>query len=137
MPEENSKQGKIKLVVREKINPANKTIDGYIQVFPAGGKSDKHCHMTEEAVFILEGKGYDLHCDVDFMLPVDHFEYKIAKEPQKIEWEMNDLVVISINTVHQDFNSNSDNPVRFLYVRSTIYRHPDFGDLEQTEDATD
>ena len=61
-----------------------------------------------------------MHWDADFELVVDHFEYKIAKEPQKIEWEKDDLVVMPVNTIHQPFNSNSDSPARFLSARSTI-----------------
>jgi len=137
MPWENSKQGKIKHVVHEKMNPVNKTIDAYIQEIPVRGKSGKHRHMAEEVIFILEGKGYDLHWDVDFELANDHFEYKIAKEPKRFEWKKGDLVVIPVNTVHQHFNSNSNAPARFLSARSTIYKHLNFGDLEQIEDATD
>jgi mannose-6-phosphate isomerase-like protein (cupin superfamily) len=68
MPWENSRQGLIKHLFNEKMDVQVESMDAYMQFIPPGSRSGKHRHMSEEYMFILEGKGYDLHWDVDFEL---------------------------------------------------------------------
>ena len=140
MPWEDSKQGRIKHMINEKMSremdiPA-KGVDLYLQEIPAGSRSGKHRHMSEECVFILEGKGYDMHWNVDVKMDVK-YEWIISEEGEKFEWEAGDLVYIPTNTIHQHFNSDPEKPARIVSAVNRVYNHLGYGynDLEQYEDA--
>jgi quercetin dioxygenase-like cupin family protein len=134
MPWEDSPQGKIKHILNERMENVQTVIDLYVQFIPPGSKSGKHRHMAEEALHILEGKGYDLHWDVDFELK-DKYYWKVAAEPKRFEWEAGDTVLIPVNTVHQHFNADPDKPARFISAINCLYRRLDVNDLEQIEEA--
>ncbi|UCF57426.1 MAG: cupin domain-containing protein [Deltaproteobacteria bacterium] len=134
MPWEDSPQGRIKHLLNEKMGTRMKSVEAYMQIIPPGSSSGKHRHMGEELVYILEGKGYDLHWDVEMIL-TERYEWKIADQPTRYEWEEGDLVYIPPNTVHQHFNVDSKHPARFISSWSPVYRSLGFDDLEQIEDA--
>jgi len=134
MPWENSRQGRIKHLANEKMPVRLKSVDAYIQEIPPGSRSGKHRHMAEEFIFIMEGRGYDLHWDVDCEL-TDRYRWKVASEPQRFAWEAGDIVYIPPNTVHQHFNADAARPARFIAAMNRIYRHLGFDDLEQYEEA--
>lgn len=134
MPWEQSRHGRIKHLVNEKMPVRIKSVDAYIQEIPPGSRSGKHRHMAEEFVFIMEGRGYDLHWDVDVTIG-DRYQWKVASEPQRFHWEAGDIVYIPPNTVHQHFNADTLHPARFIAATNRIFRHMGFDDLEQLEDA--
>lgn len=134
MPWEASRHGLLKHVINEKINGRVRTVDIYIQEIPPGGRSGKHRHMAEEFLFVLEGRGYDLHWDVNARIE-DHYTWEIEKEPKKYEWEAGDVIFVPVNTVHQHFNSDPENPARLISGTNRIYKQMGFHDLEQIEDA--
>ena len=134
MPWEICRHGKLKHMVNEKMGAVSETMSAYIQEIPPGGKTGKHRHMAEEMVFVLEGRGYDLHWDVDIKL-TDRYEWVVAEEPRKFEWEAGELIAIPVNTVHQHFNSDPDNPARILSAINNLYKMLDCDDLEQFENA--
>jgi len=134
MPWENSRQGIIKHLFNEQMNIPVESVDAYMQFIPPGSRSGKHRHMSEEYVFVLEGKGYDLHWDVDFEL-ADKYYWKVDKEPSRWEWEQGDSIYIPPNTVHQHFNRDPKKPLRFISATSRAVRYIGFDDLEQIEDA--
>jgi quercetin dioxygenase-like cupin family protein len=134
MPWENSRQGIIKHLFNERMGLEVESVDGYMHFIPPGSRSGKHRHMSEEFIFVLEGKGYDLHWDVDFELGEKYY-FKVDEKPSRWEWEQGDSIYIPVNTVHQHFNSNPDKPVRFISVTSRMVRYIGFDDLEQIEDA--
>ena len=134
MPWENSRQGIIKHLFNEKMDLPVESVDSYMQFIPPGSRSGKHRHMSEEFIFVLEGKGYDLHWDVDFELS-DKYYWKVAEKPSRWEWEQGDSIYIPPNTIHQHFNMDLDNPVRFISATSRAVRFVGFDDLEQIEDA--
>ncbi len=134
MPWENSRQGIIKHLFNEKMEVQVESIDAYMQFIPPGSRSGKHRHMSEEYMFILEGKGYDLHWDVDFELS-DKYYWKVDEKPSIWEWEQGDSVYIPPNTVHQHFNGDPDKSARFISATSRMVRYIGFDDLEQIEEA--
>jgi len=133
-PWENSKQGKIKHLIHEKMGTRLKSTEAYMQILPPAGKSGKHRHMAEEIIYILEGKGYDLHWDTEVELK-DKYHWKILGTPKKFEWEEGDVVYIPVNTVHQHFNADPDKIARFISAVNPIYKFLGYNDLEQLEDA--
>jgi len=134
MPWEICKHGRLKHLINEEMDAISKIINAYIQEIPPGSKTGKHRHMAEEMVLVLEGRGYDLHWDVDFKL-TDRYEWITAKEPRRFDWEAGELITIPVNTVHQHFNADPDNPARILSATCNLYNILDCEDLEQLEDA--
>ena len=134
MPWENSPQGIIKHLFNETSDLQIEAVDAYMQLVPAGSRSGKHRHMSEEFIFVLEGKGYDLHWDVDYELD-DKYYWKVDETPSRWEWEQGDSIYIPPNTVHQHFNADSQHPARFISSTSRRIRLIGFDDLEQIENA--
>lgn len=134
MPWEDTPQGRIKHVVNEKMNTTECAVDIYIQFLDSGSKSGKHRHISEEVFFVLEGKGYDLHWDVDFELDVE-YTWVWSEEPKKFEWKEGDFVYIPPYSMHQHFNSDPDNPARLLIATSRIPKALGFDWVEQVENA--
>jgi quercetin dioxygenase-like cupin family protein len=66
----------------------------------------KHAHQNEAMMYVLEGKGYEIH---------DGTEY---------EWEAGDLVVIHSGCVHEHYSADPDSPCRLLVFNSLpIYNY--------------
>ena len=99
MPWEDSPQGQIKHVVNGKMNTRECALDLYQQQLSPGGCSGKHRHLAEEVFFVLEGKGYDLHWDVNFTLD-EKYNWELATEPKRFEWEAGDFVYIPPYSTH-------------------------------------
>ena len=100
MPWEMSRQGLLKHLINENMNTRMETVDAYMQIIPPGSRSGKHRHLAEECVYVIEGKGYDLHQDSDCEIG-DVFEWVINPEVKRFEWESGDVIYIPPNTVHQ------------------------------------
>lgn len=134
MPWETCPQGLLKHLVHEKMGTVENTLDIVMQLIPGGSRSGKHRHFGEEYMFILEGRGYSLHWDVEMELG-EAYSWRIPETSSKWEWEAGDSVYIPPNTVHQHFNSDPENPVRFISAESRMVRFMGLDDLEQLEDA--
>ncbi len=134
MPWESSPHGLLKHMLNESMNTRADTVDIYMQVIPPGSRSGKHRHLAEEAVYILEGRGYDLHWDCDVEI-TDKYHWKPQTEPKRFEWEAGDVVYIPPNTIHQHFNADPDRPCRIISATNRIYKLCGLNDLEQIETA--
>ena len=134
MPWEMAKQGLLKHLMNEAMNTRMETVDAYMQIIPPGSKSGKHRHLAEECLYVLEGKGYDLHQDCDVEI-TDTYHWKPQDEVKRYEWEAGDVIYIPPNTIHQHFNSDPDHPVRLISAINRIYNKFGLNDLEQIESA--
>ncbi len=134
MPWENSAHGKLKHLLNEHMNAASTAIDMYIQEIPPSLRSGKHVHTAEEAFFVIEGSGYDLHWDMELVL-TDRYEKRIPEGSKRIDWQAGDLVVIPSNVVHQHFNTDKAARARLLSIQCRTYKYLGYDDLEQLEDA--
>ena len=134
MPWDNCEQGILKHLIHEEMATVENTLDLVIQLIPAGSRSGKHRHMGEEYMFILEGNGYSLHWDVEMELG-DRYTWRVPDSPSRWEWEKGDSVYIPPNTIHQHFNNDPENPLRFISAESRIIRFMGLDDLEQLENA--
>jgi gentisate 1,2-dioxygenase len=132
---EDSPHGRIRHVAHPKLNPHAHDIDAYIQEIPPDSRTGKHRHMAEEFIFFLSGRGYSLHWDVELTEMAETFHWGISETPQRFDWEATDWMYIPVNTVHQHFNLDGDEPARLLSATSRIYKFLGVHDLEQIEDA--
>lgn len=134
MPWEMSRQGLLKHLLNEKMNTRMESVDAYMQLIPPGSRSGKHRHLAEECLYVLEGRGYDLHQDCDVEI-TDTYHWKAQDEIKRYEWEAGDVIYIPPNTIHQHFNADPDRPVRLISAINRIYEKFGLNDLEQIEDA--
>ena len=134
MPWEMSRQGILKHLLNEQMNTRMETVDAYMQLIPPGSRSGKHRHLAEECLYVLEGRGYDLHQDCDVEI-TDTYHWKAQDEVKRYEWEAGDVIYIPPNTIHQHFNADPDQPVRLISAINRIYQKFGLNDLEQMEDA--
>ena len=71
----------------------------YVDLSPLG-KSQRHGHQNEALLYVLEGRGYEIH---------DGIRY---------DWNAGDLVLIHGGCVHQHFNADPDNPARGIIIKT-------------------
>ncbi len=134
MPWEMSRQGLLKHLLNEQMNTRMETVDAYMQIIPPGSRSGKHRHLAEECLYVLEGRGYDLHQDCDVEI-TDTYHWKASDEIKRYEWKAGDVIYIPPNTIHQHFNADPDRPVRLISAINRIYKYCGLNDLEQLENA--
>jgi len=134
MPWEMAPQGILKHLINEAMNTRMETVDAYMQIIPPGSRSGKHRHLAEECLYVLEGRGYDLHQDCDVEI-TDTYRWKPQAEVKRYEWEAGDVIYIPPCTIHQHFNADPDRPVRLISAINRVYKNSGLNDLEQLEDA--
>ena len=134
MPWEMARQGLLKHLLNEQMNTRMETVDAYMQVIPPGSRSGKHRHLAEECLYVLEGRGYDLHQDCDVEI-TDTYHWAPQEEVKRYEWEAGDVIYLPPNTIHQHFNADPERPARLISVINRIYEQCGLNDLEQLEDA--
>jgi quercetin dioxygenase-like cupin family protein len=134
MPWEMSRQGLLKHLLNEQMNTRMDTVDAYMQVIPPGSRSGKHRHLAEECLYVVEGRGYDLHQDCEVEI-TDTYHWKPQDEVKRFEWEAGDVIYIPPNTIHQHFNADPLRPARLISAINRIYKYCGLNDLEQLEDA--
>ena len=134
MPWEMSRQGILKHLLNEGMNTRMETVDAYMQIIPPGSRSGKHRHLAEECLYVLEGRGYDLHQDCDVEI-TDTYHWTPQDEVQRFEWQAGDVIYVPPNTIHQHFNASADRPVRVISAINRIFKASGLNDLQQLEDA--
>jgi len=134
MPWEMSRHGLIKHLLNEKMNARAETVDIYMQIIPPGSRSGKHRQLAEEALYVLEGRGYDIHVDCDVEI-TDTYHWKPQDVERRFEWEAGDMIYVPPNTISQHFNSDPRYPVRLVSATNRIYKYCGLGELEQIENA--
>jgi gentisate 1,2-dioxygenase len=134
MPWDMSRQGLLKHLINESMNTRMETVDAYMQIVPPGSKSGKHRHLAEECLYVLEGKGYDLHQDCDVEI-TDTYFWKPQDKVSRWEYEAGDVIYVPPNTIHQHFNADPEKPLRLISVINRIFKQCGLNDLEQIEDA--
>jgi quercetin dioxygenase-like cupin family protein len=134
MPWELSPQGLLKHLLNEAMSTRMETVDAYMLIIPPGSRSGKHRQLAEECLYVLEGRGYDLHQDCDVEI-TDTYHWKPQDEVKRYEWEAGDVIYIPPNTIQQHFNADPQRPVRLISVINRIYKACGLNDLEQIENA--
>lgn len=128
-------QGRMKHLLNETMGARAYSVDLFIQEIPAGSRSGRHRHTAEEFIYVLEGRGYDLHWDADVDLTPQGYVWRWAEEPARYDWEAGDVLYVPVKTIHQHFNAEPGRRARFISGINRVYRHLGFNDLEQLENA--
>ncbi len=134
MPWEKSPQGLLRHLVNEEMLAREFALEMYMQLIEPGKASGKHRHMAEEVFYVVEGRGYDLHWDVEPEIDV-RYEWRWAKEPKRFAWEEGDFVYIPPYTMHQHFNADPERPARIISATNRLVRLLGFDWLDQVEEA--
>jgi len=134
LPWENSPHGLLKHLANPQMDLRIETIDAYMQIIPPGSHSGRHRQLAEQAFYVLEGRGYDLHVDCDVEI-TDTYHWHPQDVEQRFDWEAGDVVYVPPNTISQHFNVDSECVARVIVVTNRIYRHCGLNDLEQLETA--
>ncbi|MFQ6017739.1 MAG: cupin domain-containing protein [Kiloniellaceae bacterium] len=134
MPFERSPDGLIKHIIHEKLGTKESCIEAYMQFLEPGKASGKHRHLSEEIVYVVEGRGYDLHWDVKFDCQ-DAFEWEWEDEPRKFEWAQGDFIYVPPYCIHQHVNADSENEARIIVINNRIIKDMGFDWFEQLENA--
>ena len=116
-PWEWTPQGLLKWFVHPEISCAARRQWLYMQEIPVGSRSGKHLHMAEEQVFVLSGRGYDIH------------------DGERWNWERGDLINIPPMTEHQHFSTDSENPALLFSSMPSLNTDLGLGGIEQREAA--
>jgi quercetin dioxygenase-like cupin family protein len=134
MPWDMSRQGLLKHLINESMNTRIETVDAYMQIVPPGSKSGKHRHLAEECLYVVEGKGYDIHQDCDVEI-TDTYFWKPQDKVSRWDYEAGDVIYVPPNTIHQHFNADPGKPLRLISCINRIFKQCGLNDLEQLEDA--
>jgi quercetin dioxygenase-like cupin family protein len=134
MPWEMAPQGLLKHLINEAMNTRMETVDAYMQIIPPGSRSGKHRHLAEECLYVVEGRGYDLHQDCDVEI-TDDYHWIPQEEVKRFDWEAGDVIYVPPNTIHQHFNADPERPARLISAINRIFKNSGLNDLEQIENA--
>jgi quercetin dioxygenase-like cupin family protein len=134
MPWELSPHGLLKHLINEGMNTRMETVDAYMLIIPPGSRSGKHRQLAEECLYVLEGRGYDLHQDCDVEI-TDTYHWTPQPEVKRYDWEAGDVIYVPPNTISQHFNADPDRPLRLISAVNRIYKAAGLNDLEQLETA--
>jgi quercetin dioxygenase-like cupin family protein len=134
MPWEMSQQGLLKHLLNAQMNARMETVDAYMQIIPGGSRSGRHRHLAEECLYVVEGRGFDLHQDCDVEI-TDSYHWKPQDEIKRYDWEAGDVIYIPPCTIHQHFNAEPGRPARLISCINRIYKNSGLNDLEQIDNA--
>jgi quercetin dioxygenase-like cupin family protein len=116
-PWEWTSQGRLKWFTHPHIDSSARRVWLYMQEIPLGSRSGRHRHMTEEQIFVINGRGYDIH------------------DGERWNWQKGDLINIPAMVEHQHFNTDTENPVLFLSSMPSMCADLGLGGIEQLEEA--
>jgi len=88
-----------------------------MQEIPPASRSGRHRHLAEEQIFVINGRGYDIH------------------EGERWNWQKGDLINIPSMVEHQHFNADPANPVLLLSSVPSTCSDLGLGGIEQLENA--
>ena len=131
---ETTRDGRIRSILsQERTDARTHSLDLYQQEIPVGGRSGKHWHMADEAVYVISGSGYSLQWDVEAEIE-DQYHARIAKEPTRWEFSAGDLLYVPQNTVHQQWSSGKE-PLIYLSAQNRLFKLLGYDSVVHLEDA--
>jgi len=131
---ETTRDGKVRVILsKERTDARTHSLDLYQQEVPAGGRSGKHWHMSDEMVYVISGAGRSLQWDVEADID-DKYYARIPKEPTTWDFNTGDVVYVPTNTVHQIVNTGRT-PLVFLVAQNRVFKFIGYDNVVFFEDA--
>ena len=131
---ETTRDGRVRVILSpERTDARTHSLDLYQQEIPAGGRSGKHWHMADEALYVISGSGRSVQWDVEAEID-DRYYARMAKVPTTWEFSAGDLVYVPQNTVHQTFNTGRE-PVILLSAQNRLFKLLGYDSVVHLEDA--
>jgi len=97
----------------------NRVLSAHLAELAPGGNSVRHRHTTEAFIYIVLGRGYTI------------LNYEDEPE-QRVEWQEGSLFSPPVWAWHQHFNSDPDEPARYLAIQDTgMIRHMRLHQIER------
>jgi quercetin dioxygenase-like cupin family protein len=132
---ETTGDGKVRVILSpQRTDARTHSLDLYQQEVAPGGRSGKHWHMADEAVYVISGSGQSLQWDVEAEID-DKYYARIAKEPTRWDFSKGDLVYVPQNTVHQIVNAGKE-PLVFLSAQNRVFKHIGYDNVVHFEPAS-
>jgi hypothetical protein len=128
--------GKIRRLADETLPLRIKATDLYLQEIAPGSRSGRRWQMADQLVYVIAGRGYDLHWDVEAEI-TDRYYARIAKEPTRWEWKAGDALWIPQNSVFQHFNADPANPATLLVASNRLFKMLGYSRVVDFEPAPD
>jgi gentisate 1,2-dioxygenase len=72
----------------------------HMEQIKPGGHSSKHGHMNEALLFVLDGRGHDVHDGVRY------------------DWQAGDAMIVHNACVHRHYNDDPEKPARILVIKA-------------------
>jgi quercetin dioxygenase-like cupin family protein len=130
-----TRDGKVRVILSpQRTDARTHSLDLYQQEIPAGSRSAKHWHMSDESLYVLSGNGYSLQWDVEADID-DKYYARIPKEPTRWDFKEGDLVYVPTNTVHQTFNTDPAKPLVLLSAQNRLFKLLGYDNIQYFEDA--
>jgi quercetin dioxygenase-like cupin family protein len=131
---EDTRDGRVRIISSpERTDVRTNSVDVYQQEIAPGGKSAKHWHMADEAVYVVSGNGHSLHWDVEAEIAEKYYA-RVAETPSRWTFTAGDLVYIPQNTVHQHVN-DGDEPLQCVSAQNRLFKQLGYDNVVYLEDA--
>ncbi len=132
---ETTRDGRVRVITSpERTDVRAFSVDVYQQEIPAGSRSARHWHMADEALYVMSGRGYSLHWDVEAEIG-ERYMARVAKEPSRWEFGPGDLLYVPQNTVHQHVNADARAPLVLLSGQNRLFKLLGYDSVVYLEDA--
>ncbi len=110
------------------------SVDIYQQEIPGGSRSAKHWHMADETLYVMSGRGYSLHWDVEAEIG-ERYAARVAKEATRVEVGPGDFLYVPQNTVHQHYSVDPATPLLLLSAQNRLFKLLGYDAVVYLEDA--
>lgn len=126
--------GHVRQLAGEGVPLRIKGTDAYLHEIPIGSRSGRRWQMPDEAVYVLDGEGYDLHWDVEAEI-ADQYYARIAKKPTRWDWKKGDVIWVPQNTVVQRVNTSSQTPANLIGASNRVFQQLGYSRVVHLENA--
>lgn len=87
-----------KLIMNPQESMVTQLIEIHMNVISPGAGSQKHGHMNSAVMYILEGKGHEIH------------------DGKRYDWKAGDAAIVENACVHQHF-ADGDKPAKYIIIK--------------------